>query len=163
MKSAYYANKIPNYLQDIYAGKREVLKWNKISNLLYTLIKLYNISEIYAYNARFDCYALRTTQRFLNGNYMLPYKIEWCDIWKMAKDTICKQKAYKNFCDKNNFKTSTGRLKTSAEAVYAYINYDILFQESHTGLEDVIIEANIMAKCFSQHKPMRKNLFQKNA
>ena len=34
------------------------------------------------------------------------------------------------------------------------------FEESHTGLEDVLIEAEIMFYCFRQHKPMRKALFE---
>ena len=37
------------------------------------------------------------------------------------------------------------------------------FSESHTGLEDVLIEKEILKHCFRQHKKMRKNVFEKRA
>ena len=35
------------------------------------------------------------------------------------------------------------------------------FIENHTGLEDVMIEKEILAYCFRQHKDMRKGLFER--
>ena len=160
MKSAYYAKKIPRYIMDIQNRKRNIVPWWFICEKLARVINEFGITEVYAYNARFDCYALRATRQYIGqAAYALPYNIEWCDIWAMAKDTICRQKTYERFCRKNGYLTKNGRLKTSAEVVYQYINADTDFQESHTGLEDCIIESQIMAKCFRQHKPMRKLLF----
>ena len=49
-------------------------------------------------------------------------------------------------------------LKRSAEVVYRYLIKDEQFIESHTGLADVLIEVQIMAKCFAQHKKMSRNV-----
>ena len=41
-----------------------------------------------------------------------------------------------------------------------YENGNNDFVESHTGLEDVLIEKEIFAKCMAQHKKMRKNVWE---
>ena len=80
---------------------------------------------------------------------------------RMARQTIAKQKMYKHFCEEHNFLTATGRLKLTAEVLYKYITFDIAFEEEHKGLEDVMIEKEIFAKCMAQHKAMEKRLFSK--
>jgi len=52
-----------------------------------------------------------------------------------------------------------GRPRATAEILYKYISGDIDFAEDHTGLEDVLIEKEIFAKCVRQHKKMRKTAF----
>ena len=47
--------------------------------------------------------------------------------------------------------------KTRAEILYRYITLNNEFVEDHTGLEDVLIEKEIFAKCMAQHKKMRKS------
>ena len=51
-------------------------------------------------------------------------------------------------------------LSASAENLYRFIIKDPTFIEAHTGLEDVMIEKEIMAYCFRQHKKMRKKLWE---
>jgi hypothetical protein len=58
----------------------------------------------------------------------------------------------------NNLISPSGNIKTSAETVYAYITQNAEFNESHTGLQDVLIEVQIMAHCFRQHKSMDKSI-----
>ena len=50
--------------------------------------------------------------------------------------------------------SEANNISTSAENAYRYIKKLIDFKESHTGLEDVQIEIEIMAYCFRQHKKM---------
>jgi hypothetical protein len=76
----------------------------------------------------------------------------------MACQVICTQKRYRKFCEANGFVKPSGNLHTNAEAVYAYMTKDATFDESHTGLADVLIEVQIMAKCFAQHKKMDKSI-----
>ena len=57
----------------------------------------------------------------------------------------------------------TPRVRLTAEILYRYISGQHDFDESHTGLEDVLIETVIMAHCFRQHKKMEKRLFSKVA
>ena len=49
-------------------------------------------------------------------------------------------------------------IKTSAETVFAYMTKNEKYEECHTGLQDVLIETQIMAKCFAQHKKMNKKI-----
>jgi hypothetical protein len=58
-------------------------------------------------------------------------------------------------------KHKTPRPQVKAEVLYKYITGDLDFTESHTGLEDVLIEKEILAYCFSKHQKMRKELYTK--
>jgi hypothetical protein len=58
-------------------------------------------------------------------------------------------------------KHQTPRVQVKAEVLYRFISGNNEFIESHTGLEDVLIEKEIFAYCVKQHKAMRRNLFEK--
>lgn len=164
MQSAYYADKIPLYLSDIEDGIREVANYYTIRHTLEEVARKYDVKAIIAHNARFDYKAATATQRYLTKSkyrYFFPYGVEIWDSLKMAHDTICKQKNFIRFCQDNGFMTKhkTPRPRETAEVIYRYITNNPEFIEQHTGLEDVYIEKEIVAKCFAQHKPMRTKLF----
>lgn len=164
MQSAYYAKKIPQYWEDIKQGKRTLLSFYHIREILKKDIEDYNVKEIYAHNMLFDLKTLNNTQRWLTKSkyrYFFPYEMKICDTMKMSKDVIAKMPTYKRFCQKNGYLTKNGRERVTAEILYKFISKEDDFQESHTGLEDVMIEKEILAYCFRQHKKMRKELFQK--
>ena len=81
----------------------------------------------------------------------------------MSRDTICKQKSYIDYCKRNGYMTKHKKpqARATAEIIYRYIKGDDNFNESHTGLEDVLIEKDILVHCFRQHKKMRKSLYNK--
>lgn len=158
LQSAYYANKIPNYMQDIANGSRVVKTWKQISYILKETLKEFNISTVVAHNARFDFGVLQTTKEYLKEFSMLPY-IEWYDTLKMAKSVLGNMPTYKKFCKDNNYLTKNGQCRFTAEIIYRYLKQDNDFEESHTGLEDTLIEKEILAYCFKQHKKMDKLLF----
>lgn len=158
MQSSYYAEKIPNYMQDIGENKRKVKSWSEISFILRDTIQEYNIKAVVAHNARFDFGALKNTKEYLNQYAMLPF-MTWYDSLKMAKSVIAEMPTYKQFCYDNRYLTKTGKCKLTAEVLYRFITQDNTFIESHTALEDVLIEKEILAYCFKQHKKMSKLLF----
>ena len=162
MTSSYYAEKIPQYLEDIKNGTRKVASFYEIKKDLFADMEEFGVEVVAAYNARFDVKALNFTNLCIDGSkYFFPYGQQiWC-ILKMATDTICKQKMYDYFCKSNGYLTAhrVPQNRRTAEVVYRYLNNDLGFIESHTALEDVEIEAEIMAHCFKQHKKMRKNLW----
>ena len=164
MNSAYYANKIPKYWEDIKSGKRKVATWYTIRKDLWDTMKKYNTKTVCAHNARFDDGATKNTQRWLTKSKyrnFLPYKTEIWDTMKMALDVIAKTPTYKKFCEENGYMTKhkTPQVRLTAEILFRYISGNNDFIESHTGLEDVLIETKIMAHCFRQHKKMEKRLF----
>ena len=162
MQSAYYADKIPMYEKEIKDGTRKIVKWTTAKSYIKNLCKKYNVKAIIAHNARFDYKATATTQRYLTKSkyrYFLPYGVPLWDTLKMAKDTICKQKTYIKWATENGYTMKNGTPRATAEILYRYISCQNDFIENHTGLEDVLIEKEIFAKCIAQHKKMRKECF----
>jgi hypothetical protein len=164
MKTAYYADKIPKYWEDIKAGRRSLSNFSRIRKFLLDDIKHYGIENIFAHNASFDVQALNNTIRYLTKSrfrWFFPYKIVVWDTLKMARQTIAKQKGYQLYCAEHGYLTKhkKPRVRLTAEILYRYLSGDRDFSESHTGLEDVLIETEIMAHCFRQHKKMEKRLY----
>lgn len=161
MKEAYFADKRPQYVADILAGKRKVLNTWQMYKLVRNLCDEYNIKACVAHNARFDVKALNATMRYQTKSrcrWFFPYEMPMWDTMKMANDTICKQKRYKQFCEKNGYMTNhaTPQVRKTAEIIWRYLTDDVTFEEEHTGLADVEIEAQIFAECIRQHKAMEK-------
>lgn len=166
MDSAYYNDKIPKYWEDIKSGKRKVATWYTIRKDLADTMKKYDTKTVCAHNARFDDGATKNTQRWLTKSKyrnFLPYGTEVWDTMKMALDVVAKTPTYKRFCEENGFMTKhkTPRPQVKAEVLYKYITGNLDFTESHTGLEDVLIEKEILAYCFAKHQKMRKELYTK--
>lgn len=162
MKSSYYADKLPQYYEEIRNGQRKVVSLYEARQILANVMKEYETNIFVAHNARFDDNALKVTERYITKSkyrYFLPFGTEVWDTMKMANDTICKQKTYKKFCEENGYLTKNGQVRKTAEILYRYITKNNDFIESHTGLEDVMIEKEILAHCFRQHKTMRKKLY----
>lgn len=165
MKSAYYADKLPTYYKEIASGKRVVASLYEIKKTLENDMKEFNCNTIFAHNARFDYNALNNTIRYLTKSktrYFFPFGCEIWDTLKMCRDVFGKMKAYRRFCENNGYMTAHKKPQTrfTAEVVYRFLTNNTEFVESHTGLEDVEIETEILRECFRQHKKMRKKLFE---
>ena len=161
MKEAYFADKRPQYVADILSGKRKVLNTWQMYQLVRNLCKEYNIKACVAHNARFDIKVLNATLRYQTKSkrrWFFPYEMPLWDTMKMAKDTICKQKRYIEFCQKNGYMTnhSVPQVRKTAEIIWRYLIDDVTFEEEHTGLADVTIEAQIFAECIRQHQKMER-------
>ena len=163
MHSAYYAKKIPQYVNDIRAGRRKLATLYEIRSAMMETINKYSIKNVCAHNARFDCNALNRTQQYVTKSrfrWWFPFdSVVWWDSMKMAKSVVAKMPTYIKFCEQNNYVTKTGQPRITAEILYRFIAKNPAFEESHTGLEDVMIEKEILAYCFRQHKPMEKELW----
>ena len=164
MRSAYYAKKIPQYREDLASGKRILANTYEIRKALVDIINKYDCKFVCAHNARFDYNSLNNTQRWTTKSrfrYLLPYGLEWWDTLKMARSVMGKMPTYQRFCAENGYTTKTGRPRFTAEICYRFITKDNTFVESHTGLEDVEIETEILRYCHRQHKAMKKKLWEK--
>ena len=167
MQSAYYANKIPQYIRDLANGNRQLKTTFEIRKIFFDLCEKYDCQFVVAHNARFDYRACNNIQRWTTKSkyrYFFPYGIEVWDTLKMARDVLGKMPTYIDFCFENGFitKHKIPQPQFTAEVIYRYITKDIAFVEEHKGLEDVEIEIEIFKYLVRQHKPMRKNLFEKN-
>ena len=163
MKSAYYAEKIPLYWEDIKSGRRALTSFYNIRKTLMEDIAEFNVTEIFAHNMRFDYGTLNTTQRWLTKSkyrYFFSKDLVICDTLKMARDVIAKMPTYRRFCEENGYMTKNNQVKLTAEVIFRFITKNNDFVENHTGLEDVLIEKEILAYCYKQHKKMRKKLWE---
>ena len=164
MQSAYYSKKIPQYKEDIANGTRTLANTYEIRKALCEIVEKYDCKFVIAHNARFDYNALNNTQRWTTKSkyrYFLPRGLEWWDTLKIARSVLGKMPTYKKFCEENGYLTKRGQMRFTAEICYRFITKDTAFVESHTGLEDVKIESEILRYCHRQHKAMKKKLWDK--
>lgn len=161
MQEAYFADKIPQYLTDIRMGKRKIINTWQMYKVVRELTEKYNIKAFIAHNARFDVRVLNATLRYQTKSkrrYFFPYGIPIWDTMTMANDTICKQSNYRKFCLDNGYMTNhkVPQVRKTAEILWRFLTQDNEFVESHTGLEDVQIEAQIFAECVRRHRRMER-------
>lgn len=162
MNSAYYAEKLPLYYKGIYETKEFTCKPLRYAKaVIDNICKEYNVKAICAYNATFDTKALRNTIRYVTKSEtaeFLPIDVEIYDIWNMACETICNTNKYAKFCLENEYYSKANNMMTSAEVVYRYLTDNNEFEEAHTGLADVDIESEIMAKIFKSYRGFNKGI-----
>ena len=156
MKSAYYAEKLPKYWEDIKAGRRNLVNFMTARKIVLEVMKEYNIQTVSAHNARFDVNALNNTIRYITKSdkrFFFPYGTEIWDTYKGAVHTICKQKGYIQFWERNGYMTKhkTPRVRATAEILYRYLSGNNNFIEEHQGLDDTTIEAKILTQILRQH------------
>lgn len=152
MESAYFKDKIPQYLEDVKNGKRIIKPFAYIKKVIANDCKRYNVKFACAHNAAFDNRALNTTQRYQTTSkyrYFLPFGIKWIDTLKMARQILKKDDSFGAFCFENDYLTKRGCRRYTAEIIYRWLIGDNSFNESHTGLEDVKIERMIFEKLYN--------------
>ena len=150
MASAFFADKIPMYWEDIHNGNRVLASYRTIRAKLAQCIKNHKVNIICAHNARFDYRSVNLTQRFLTNSryrFFFPYGVEIWDTLKMAREVFKANEEYDTFCYENEYVTKRGCKRYTAEILYRFLTGDNDFVESHTGLEDVMIEKEILVEC----------------
>lgn len=156
MSTAYYAEKVPKYLQDIEDGKRQVVTFQEMRNEMLKMLEAFSVKTIAAYNLNFDKRALGNTMKYLTGKEKFLTSaqkgLEMLCLWSLACEVLYTQKLFRKVAEEQGWTTEKGNLRTSAEIGHRYITGEYDFEEEHTGLEDVFIEIGIMAKAFRQNK-----------
>lgn len=163
MSTAYYAEKIPRYMEQVLTGKSVMIPWKSIKTVVKDSIIRNDCKIVCAHNARFDCKSLNLTQRYITTSkwrYFLPYGVEWWDTLRMAREVLKKDDNYRQFCLDNGYVTSRNVSKYTAEIIYRYISGENDFIENHTGLEDVKIEKEIFLYCLKQNPEIDGRLWR---
>lgn len=155
MKEAYYADKMPQYLEDMRMGRRKIMNTWQIYRKFHELCQKYDIKGVIAHNAFFDVNALNATMRYQTKSkvrWFLPWNMKIIDTLAMARETFAKDPKYQKWCVENGYMTNhfVPRPRLTAEILYRYITGQNDFTESHTGLEDVEIEKEIYLKCLER-------------
>lgn len=149
MKTAYYADKLPQYEQ----GLRNSREWKMVRTMtafkiVRQLMEDYSTNKVIAYNTAFDRRALDTTMRTVTKyRFFFPADTEYLDIWNMACSTLFQRKDFFKMADEMGWESDCGNVRTNAEVGYSYISGKADFEERHTALEDVKIETEIFVAC----------------
>ena len=154
MSTAFFADKIPTYWEEIKSGQRTLKRWFNIKRQIAEDCALFDVKYVCAHNAMFDNRALNTTQRYQTTSkfrYFLPYGLTWLDTLKMSRTILKENDSYGEFCFNNDYITKNGQRRYTAEIIYRWLSGENEFIESHTGLEDVKIERKIFEYCLSQN------------
>ena len=155
MQEAYFADKIPQYLEDMRMGKRKIVNSWQMYKTFAEMCKKYDVTAVVAHNAFFDVKVLNSTMRYQTKSrvrWFLPWGIEIIDTLKLAREVFGTDHNYIEWCKENGYMTKheTPRPRLTAEILYRYITGDNNYIESHTGLEDVTIEKEIFLKCMER-------------
>ena len=152
MLSSFSATKYPQYEEKIKNDKNYKLASTKEAMQdISKIIKKYNIDIMVAHNGNFDQKAL---QRLANefGITNAFEKLDLLDTMELSK-IITYSNDYTRYCLKNQnvsndlgesaFITNSGRVRTTAQAIYSYIIENPTYKEKHTALEDISDEIDI--------------------
>ena len=155
MLSTFSATKYPNYFEKLENDKRyKTMSVTDIARDIEKTISRYAIKIMVAHNGNFDKTAIsRLFEDFGTDNPL--ENIDLLDTMELSK-VITFSKSYAEYCiahkDRLNsmkdscFITNSGRVRTTAQAIYCYITNNSEFEEAHTGLEDIDIEIEIFKK-----------------
>lgn len=140
--TAYYANKRPIYVKEM---RKRNIRMNKFGYICMEMIRDFNAFEVkyaFAYNSSFDEKVFNFNCEWFKCNNPFD-NIPIYDIRGYAHRFIVDNE-YKNFCEKNEFFSESLNYSTTAENVYRFISQNTDFIESHTALDDSIIEKDIL-------------------
>ena len=163
MSTAYYADKIPLYMDKVLTGQSVMIPWKSIKTTIRNSIERNHCKVVCAHNARFDCKSLNLTQRYITTSkwrYFLPYGTQWWDTLKMAREILKQDSNYRQFCLDNGYVTAKNVSRYTAEVIYRYLSGENDFNEAHMGLDDVRIEKEIFLYCMRQNPEIDGRLWK---
>lgn len=150
MKTAYFAEKIPQYWEDIKNGTRILKTFRSIEKVFRRVCEEWEVDTFVAHNAKFDYLAIQTTKRYITTSkyrFFFPYGSRFVDTLKLSRQVFGKDEAYRDFCVNNNYVTQYGQNRYTAEVIYRFLTNNNDFSEEHTGLADCMIEKEIFRYC----------------
>lgn len=150
MNSAYYAEKVPTYWKEIKHGDRQLRSMYNTRMALLKDIHDYKVKRIYAHNAHFDKRSATISQRYLTCSkyrFFYPRNVEIHDTLAMSRKVFAHDEDYTNFCLEHDFRTKRNQNRLTAEILYRYLSGNLDFEEAHRGIDDVLIEKEILFAC----------------
>lgn len=153
MHDAFYAKKIfDHYIPRIADNVLTLKGWNEIRAIMLDDISTFNANIFSAYNLGFDAAAIKHTNSLFNSHKYLTAPIRLLDLWNLACHSILSHKHFITTALNQGWVSEKGNIQTSAEKAYAYVSGNYNFVESHTALEDVMIETEILVRSLRQNK-----------
>lgn len=160
MLGAYYSNRVfSHYIPALDAGTLKLATFADARKEFNAMLLEHNAKTVCAYNIAFDRKAMRETAQHTGhvGNF-LEKKINFACLWLASCRILANTNKYRAFCRENNLVSDAGNVRTSAEAVFAYLKQNPGFVESHTAMEDCEIESQILGAINRRKKGFPRNV-----
>ncbi len=159
MKKAYFGSKKQShYLPKVANNELKLHSFMSMRSDFNYIISNFGVTHICAYNILYDKSAIGQTMEYLGiKDKFLQKPLEFFDIWEGACRSIFLQKSYQKMATKNGWVSSAGNFRTNAEVAFRYIKNEPDFTESHTALEDSLIESEILKAVLRQKKKITRN------
>lgn len=151
-----------HYIPKLATGKLSVHGWRDVIDYLREDMLTYDVQVFSAYNLKFDTGAMTRTQSHIcDGGKVLDYKPDMLDLWLFACVAVCNTQLYHDVARQLGRElgwiTKTGNVRTTAEKTYAFLSGDYDFIESHTALEDALMETEILQRLLAKKKTIPYN------
>ena len=145
MEKAFYFNKVDSFYEPNLRCKRMVKKsWRTICVEVSALCAKHRVSVVSAYNLAFDRRVIAATNKKYNGFSMFAKGTKELCLWKFACTTELQSTEFEELAVKMGWVSEAGNLRTNAEVAYKFMTGQLDFSESHTALDDALIELELM-------------------
>lgn len=146
-KNAVYKGLYENCLIDARTAKQ-------ISEHTRDAIERHGITEVYAYNCKYDKGVIAKSWEIFKCESPIPESVEYRDIMKGVSCLIGLSEKYHKFCIMNGYVTSTFNTQMKAETVIRFLTENTDYEEWHTALHDCLDEWIILRKVIRSRKPV---------
>lgn len=153
--TAYYSNKREFYIKSMRSRKATLKKFGYICQDMIRDIKQYNITMAFAYNSAFDEKVFNFNCEWFKCNNPFD-NVEIKDIRGFAHHFLIDDN-YINWCERYKKFTESNNYSTTAETMYQFIYDNPDFAESHTALDDSMIETEILLATLSMGANLNEN------
>ena len=159
MMGAFFAKKIFSYyIPALDSGKINLISLNDMQDIMYD--DLTECQTVAAYNVGFDLSALHNTVDICNGQQEILFgDFDILCLWNFACEALLSTPTYWKAASTHGWQSRAGNFTTTAESTYRFITGDPKFVESHTALDDCMIENEILKACFAKKKTIPYNKY----
>jgi|19_taG_2_1085344.scaffolds.fasta_scaffold05251_7 hypothetical protein len=152
MMGAYFAKKIFSfYIPALDENKIRLTSLADVQAMMYEDLRECEI--VSAYNLGFDLSAMENTLDICGAGECINFDAfkKLC-LWQFAASTILNTPTYHKVARANGWRTKSGNYRTTAEHTYRFLTGQNDFIESHTALDDCVIENEILKAAYAKHK-----------
>lgn len=148
MQKAFYFNKVDSfYRPNVRCGRQRVIPWAEGMKEARAMLRKWDVEVISAYNLAFDRRVIINTSREHGfGIDFRKYKL--LDLWRVSCETLLQQKTFQKMARGMGWVSPAGNLRSNAEIAFRYGMGEWEFSESHTALDDALIETALLARLF---------------
>lgn len=155
MQKAFYFNKVDTFYEpNLRCGRMVKKSWRTICLEVSALCSKHRVSVVSAYNLGFDRKVIQATNEKYNGFSMFTKGTQELCLWKFACNTSLQSDAFEALALAQGWVSPAGNLRTNAEVAYKFMTGNLNFSESHTALDDALIELDLLKLLMVEHKEL---------